>query len=230
MNLSNDLIQHIMSFNGSEDELNNYKTVCNHWNNNVKYSLSLSTFIPKNYHYYLREIDISEQGLTGCITIPEGVRAFKCNLNKLTIIKLSSTLVYLDCSFNRLKSILCLPPSLKYLNCGYNKLTTLPKLPKEGLVVLECYRNRLTLLPKLPLTLTYLDCSANFLSSLPDLPSLLISLYCNENPLCEDPFFSPILPEGLEVFCRLWKDYFSKSKYGVIYFFVKGKGVITLTK
>ena len=122
-----------------------------------------------------------------------------------------TSLVSLDCSFNKLNCLPILPSSIEVLHCNNNQLTELPDLPNNLIILdcsyndlvdlynlstsikhLYCHYNKLKKLPKLPCSLEILKCSNNNLISLPDLPSNLKYLCCSDNNLTS----LPILPES----------------------------------
>jgi FimV-like protein len=127
------------------------------------------------------------------------LRQFTCEFNNLSFIPaLPSSLIYFDCTDNRLIELPDLPINLKQLKCGSNNLESLPSLP-DGLFKLSCSNNNLVSLPELPETLTELKCFSNKLTSLPKIPEALITLICYTNPLSS----IPDLPDTLvELDCR----------------------------
>jgi Leucine-rich repeat (LRR) protein len=134
------------------------------------------------------------------INNPDKVVYLDCSFNKLKFLpdlsKLTS-LQRLDCSRNNLLSLpdLSALTSLRYLNCSFNKLESPPHL--SALIFLQslfCPYNNLLSLPDLSAltSLRYLNCSFNKLVSLPDLSSLtsLQLLYCSDNNLKSLPDLS----------------------------------------
>lgn len=114
------------------------------------------------------------------------------NVSSLSISDLSgiqyfTSLTYLNCNNNNLKTLPILPNALTYLDCGYNpSLKNILAFP-NSLQTIWCQYDSLTVLPALPISLQTLLCNNNFLTSLPALPSGLQVLYCFSNALTSLP-------------------------------------------
>ena len=117
------------------------------------------------------------------------------SINNLNGIQYFTSLTYLDCNDNNLKSLPTLPNTLTYLDCSYNYyLTTIPVLP-TALQTLWCQFDSLTTLPALPTKLKSLYCYNNFLTSVPVLPKYLKTFYCYNNSLTALPALDSSLTE-----------------------------------
>ena len=90
-----------------------------------------------------------------------------------------NSLIKLDCSSTKIKSLNNLPNSLIELYCSYTNITSLDLLP-TSLIKLDCSHNtEITSLNLLPNSLIKLDCSHNTeITSLNNLPNSLIKLDC----------------------------------------------------
>ncbi|MCE3280071.1 MAG: hypothetical protein K0S44_2262 [Bacteroidetes bacterium] len=129
----------------------------------------------------------------------EGIQYFTslkyldCSNNRLdTLLNLPDSLKALNCSLNRLIYIMEIPDSVTFFDCRENELDSLPALPVH-LVYFSCNGNSLRRIASLPATITYFDCTANRLDSLPSLPANLPELKCAENQLTG----LPSLPSSL---------------------------------
>ena len=155
------------------------------------------------------ELDISNKDIQGVLDLEPFTKLQKlcCQNNKITeIINIPETLIYLDCSNNKISKLnnskhsSKLPDELNYLNCSNNKLAELdiPLL----LTWLDCSNNRLKKLNNMSLlmSLNYLDCSSNRLKELARVPDN-ITLNCHNN-LFEKMYypFENISTEDLEDF------------------------------
>ncbi|MDF2435979.1 MAG: hypothetical protein K0Q95_355 [Bacteroidota bacterium] len=135
----------------------------------------------------------------------EGIQYFtslkelNCSNNKIdTLLNLPDSLKTLNCSVNRLIYIMELPDSLNSFDCSMNSLDSLPLLPVH-LINFNCNSNSLKRIPALPFTITSFDCSTNQLDSLPALPPNIPALNCYENQLVS----LPALPDSLiSINCR----------------------------
>jgi uncharacterized repeat protein (TIGR01451 family) len=115
----------------------------------------------------------------------------KC-IKNLFGVEYFSGLQVLDCSYNKLDSIISLPDSLKTLNCSNNYLIKIISLP-DSIQTFICDRNYLTWLPSLPISITNFSCTLNQLDTLPSLPPFLSNLICSDNLLTR----LPILPNSI---------------------------------
>lgn len=105
----------------------------------------------------------------------------------------------LNCSHNNFIDLQGLSESetIIYVDCSKNRIKKLDNLP-SNLIQLICYSNKLTNLDNLPLSLEYLDCSDNKISYLDNLPNKLKILYCEKNNIIT----LDNLPNSLEkLFC-----------------------------
>ncbi len=135
----------------------------------------------------------------------EGIRFFKslknlnCSGNKLdTLLELPDSLQTLVCSGNIINYLQEIPDSVIYFDCSQNLLDTLPALPAT-LDYFNCQNNALLSLPALPPSIHFFDCTGNQLSALPPLPPNLPMLNCAENQLTS----LPALPGTLtSIFCE----------------------------
>ena len=111
-------------------------------------------------------------------------------------------MLYINCSYNKikklddlprhLKTLVCdnnnltmlnnLPPKIKYLDCSSNDIIEILNVPSE-LIFLKCSSNKITLLEKLPNTLLTLFCDYNKITSLENLPNSLELLVCDDNKI-----------------------------------------------
>ena len=131
----------------------------------------------------------------GYIINLDGIQYFKnlryldCSYNKIdSLIDLPASLISLDCHSNdSLLYIKSFPNKLQTINFGGNRLDSIPALP-DSLRMLICAVNKLTMLPNLPNHLDTLNCSTNLLTTLPPFPSSLHGLVCLENQLITIPY------------------------------------------
>ncbi len=100
------------------------------------------------------------------------------NFNLTILPELPTNVRFLDCSNNKLTSLVC-PIDLKWLDCSVNTLKEI-NLSKD-LQVLFCSCNKLTNI-QLPQSITHINCSNNYFKSLPYLPVTLYSVNCYNNP------------------------------------------------
>ncbi|HEY0030448.1 MAG TPA: gliding motility-associated C-terminal domain-containing protein [Bacteroidia bacterium] len=129
----------------------------------------------------------------------EGIQYFKslrtldCSNNKLdTLLNLPDSLQTFVCRGNRLSYLLEIPDSVTFFDCSMNQLDSLPLLP-SNLLHFDCQNNSLTGLSALSDSMTYFNCQGNQLTSLPSLPTLLTTLYCAENQLTTLPLLPSLL-------------------------------------
>ncbi len=142
---------------------------------------------------------------SGCIRNLDGIQYFKslqtlnCSNNKIdTILNLPDSLQSLTCSANWLTYIMEIPDSVTFFDCTQNQLDSLPTLP-INLLHFDCHNNLLTGLPTLPGTILYFDCAGNQLTGLPSLPPFLLNLKCAENQLIS----LPTLPSSItSIYCE----------------------------
>lgn len=140
-----------------------------------------------------------------CIRNLEGIQYFdslqilNCTNNKIdTLLNLPDSLQTLICAGNWLTYLMEIPNSVTYFDCTQNQLDSLPTLP-INLLHFDCHNNALTSLPTLPNSIFYFDCSGNQLTSLPSLPLFLPKLNCAENQLTT----LPTLPNSIiSITCR----------------------------
>lgn len=138
--------------------------------------------IEKKIQYCLstdKVLDISCMGLVELPSLPEGIEVLMCYKNALIQLpnNLPSSIIIIDCSYNKLTSLPTLPPKLEKLSCNNNYLSSLPILPKT-LEKLDGYSNNLTRLPELPVNISEIDVCFNKLTSLPKLPDSLTAFCC----------------------------------------------------
>lgn len=149
----------------------------------------------------LTSMDVS----SNCIRDLNGIQYFtslqtlNCTNNKIdTILNLPDSLQSLICAANWLTYIMEIPDSVTYFDCTQNQLDSLPTLP-INLLHFDCHNNALTSLPTLPNSILYFDCSGNQLTFLPSLPILLPKLNCAENQLA----ILPALPNTITaIYCE----------------------------
>ena len=127
------------------------------------------------------------------IPIPEHLKildVFGCNLSKIE--QLPKSLIYFNCSCNKIKSISSFPSQLEEFHCENNDLSFLNLSSIRGLKVLNINFNNISQL-EIPKTLTSLFCSQNSirLSSIPRTLQVLECKGCNIHNL-------PPLPYGLK--------------------------------
>ena len=103
-----------------------------------------------------------------------------CNI--YTIGKIPKSLIILNCSENRIRTLPQLyHTKLQSVFCNENKIRRIPKLPNT-VEWLYCYKNNIYTLPAvLPNTLQFLSCSNNDLTELPNIPPNVIGLYMENN-------------------------------------------------
>ena len=127
-------------------------------------------------------------------------------------LKLSDSLIYINCSQNNLSKLPNLPKNLEKLICSNNKLTELPELPKY-LDELDVDNNKIIKLPKLPNTLISLDCSHNKLTELLKLPKNLENLYCFDNNWKEPLNFDIIRKFYIQPYTKNQKYLFNSENF-----------------
>jgi len=142
---------------------------------------------------------------SNCIRDLNGIQYFtslkhlNCTNNKIdTLLNLPDSLQSLICAANWLTFIMVLPDSVTNFDCSQNQLDSLPTLP-INLIYFDCHNNSLRSLPTLPNSILYFDCSGNQLTSLPGLPPFLPKLNCAENQLTN----LPLLPNTItSIYCE----------------------------
>ncbi len=111
-------------------------------------SNNILTTIPR-FLFKLKTLWCSHNKLTTLPEFSSNLTELLCNSNQLTSLgkgpKCLSNLKGLDCSFNKLNSLVDLS-NLEKLHCSNNKLTTLPG-GLSNLKELLCFHNKLTTLP-----------------------------------------------------------------------------------
>lgn len=137
----------------------------------------------------LTTMDVS----SNCIRDLNGIQYFtslknlNCTNNKIdTLLNLPDSLQSLICAANWLTFIMEIPDSVTYFDCTQNQLDSLPTLP-INIAYFDCHNNSLTSLPTLPNSIFYFDCSGNLLTNLPSLPPFLTKLNCAQNQLAVLP-------------------------------------------
>lgn len=126
-----------------------------------------------------------------------------CSANLLTSLPVYDSLQILLCGGNQIQRLPSLPSSLIELNCAYNKLDSIFNLP-NGIKLIECSNNLLKFIgPSLPDSMQYFDCGANYLSGLPALPNSLTNFNCCYNLLTG----LPELPDSLNEFGCYYNPY-----------------------
>ncbi len=134
----------------------------------------------------LKNLSLSNTGIINLdlheLTFLENV---ECKYGKITNLKLSSSIVKLDCSNNLITSLtLQDSPNLKILDCNSNKLTTLNFQGMNNLDEINCRNNNLTSLELQNSFATSLACSYNLITSLTVQGNTKLSdLYANNNLL-----------------------------------------------
>ena len=125
---------------------------------------------------YLMNIDSDTESINLCYKEIGGILDFK-RFNKLKKI---------DCSFNKIVSIINLPSSLISLSCSYNCIRSLHNLP-HNLLFLDCSCNCILLFNNLPITLNELHFSKYKKKSLQsDLPlSIKIIYYYDDRDISQ---------------------------------------------
>jgi len=140
----------------------------------------------------IKVFDIQFNKLTSLPELPNCVKLV-CSGNELTFLPELPNCIDLDCSGNELTFLPELPNCID-LDCCGNELTSLPELP--NCVKLHCFENQLSSLPELP-NYVELLCDANQLTALPELPNCE-KLFCSVNPIKR----LPNLPNCIELYCR----------------------------
>lgn len=113
---------------------------------------------------YMKELRRCEFAFPENISIPSGLKIFKCSGIGIT-------------------SLPDLPSTLEELDCSYNNITSLPENLPSGLKILRCSHTNITSLPDLPSTLQELICLSTQITSLPELPSSLKKMNFTGSPL-----------------------------------------------
>ncbi len=123
------------------------------------------------------DIDLSRCNLTSLGSkLPENVRVFKCQYNKLKTLEGSpKTTYHFNCSNNILTNLIGGPVFVQEdYDCSYNKLTSLEGAPKE-VYNFDCSDNKLKSFKGIEdmVVIEDLNCSYNFFESLDFLPKKL---------------------------------------------------------
>lgn len=156
----------------------------------IQADLNVDNNISEAEAAYLKELDLSEKGLTDLSDIKYFINLtfLNCYGNQLTSLDVSNNtaLTELVCSYNQLTSLdVSNNTALTELSCGSNNLTSLDLSKNTALTHLECYGNQLTSLDlSNNVALTKLWCFDNQLTSL-DLSknTALTYLDCDNNQL-----------------------------------------------
>ena len=156
----------------------------------IQADLNVDNNISEAEAAYLKELDLSEKGLTDLSDIKYFINLtfLNCYGNQLTSLDVSNNtaLTELVCSYNQLTSLdVSNNTALTELSCGSNNLTSLDLSKNTALTYLSCYGNQLTSLDlSNNVALTKLWCFDNQLTSL-DLSknTALTYLDCDNNQL-----------------------------------------------
>ena len=156
----------------------------------IKADLNVDNKVSEAEAAYLKELDLSEKGLTDLSDIKYFINLtdLNCQENQLTSLDLSNNtaLTWLWCSNNQLTSLdVSGCAALEELGCGGNQLTSLDVSNNTALEILSCGDNQFTTLDVSKNTaLRWLSCDDNQLTSL-DLSNniALVNLWCEENQL-----------------------------------------------
>ncbi len=161
-------------------------------------------------------LDCSNNRLTKLPFMPNTyLRQLRCANNRLTSLPFfPESLLYLDCSGNKIDFVVGLPRAMRELNINGNALKELPTLP-ANMLQLECVANKIESISSLPDDIQLLNISYNQLRKLPKLPAGLTKLVADNNQLDSLPTLpyqlkecsavgnklkkAPILPELLQV-------------------------------
>ncbi|MBP5655866.1 MAG: S-layer homology domain-containing protein [Clostridiales bacterium] len=149
--------------------------------------INSTNFPDPNFMSYVKSLGNGDDVLTKEeIAAVENIYVYADGISDLTGIKFFTSLKYLNCSYNNLKSLdLSGLDSLEYLECDYNDLTSLDLSGLDSLEYLECDSNELTSLDLSGLgSLEEVDCSECELTKI-NLSgcTALKNLDCSENYL-----------------------------------------------
>jgi WG containing repeat len=132
----------------------------------------------------LETLDCSNNLLTILPFMPNpSLKQLRCANNRLTSLPfLPESLLFLDCSGNKINFSVGLPPALQRLVINGNAFKDLPILP-TNLLLLSCTANQIQSITSFPDEITHINMAYNQLRKIPELPSSLTKLNVDHNRL-----------------------------------------------